>query len=70
MYAAALHVCELYENALADAKGRYFEDNIHNVEEEAIAEFDKKFPAKEKISGTPSQKRFEEVVVMQREFLS
>lgn len=70
MYAAALHVYELYENALADAKGHYFEDDIYNVEEEAIAEFDKTFPAKEKISGTPSQKRFEEVVVMQREFLS
>lgn len=26
MYATALHVCELYDNALANAKGRYIED--------------------------------------------
>lgn len=25
MYADALHVCELYENALSDARGRYIE---------------------------------------------
>lgn len=67
MYATALHVCELYEEALADAKGRYFEDPIYEIDEAAAIEFDKNFPLKEKITGTPSQKRFDEIVVMRRE---
>lgn len=67
MYATTLHVCELYEGALAEAKGRYFEDPIYEIDEAAAIEFDKNFPLKEKITGTPSQKRFDEIVVMQRE---
>lgn len=67
MYATALHVCELYEGALADAKGCYFEDPIYEIDEAAAIEFDKNFPLKEKITGTPSQKRFDEIVVMRRE---
>ena len=35
MYATALHVCELYEGALAVAKGRYFEDSIYEIDEAA-----------------------------------
>lgn len=66
MYAAALQVCELYENALAGVNGRYIEDAIYELDEAAVAEFDKGFPAKEKITGTPSQKRFEEIVVQRR----
>ena len=67
MYATALQGCELYEGALADAKGRYFEDPIYEIDEAAAIEFDKNFPLKEKITGTPSQKRFDEIVVMRRE---
>lgn len=66
MYAVALHVCELYENALSGISGRYFEDEIYNFAPDAVAEYDKNFPAKEKISGTPSQKRFDEIVVLRR----
>lgn len=66
MYAVALQVCELYENGLSGAKGRYIENNIYEIDESAAAEFDKSFPTKEKVSGTPSQKRFDEIVVMQR----
>lgn len=68
MYIIALHVCGLTENALLGVKGRYIEDGIYNVNvaEPAVIEFDKNFPHKEKISGTPSQKRFEELVVMQK----
>lgn len=66
MYAAAHQVCELYENALAGAKGRYLEDSIYEVDESAAAQFDKDFSPKEKISGTPSQKRFETLVVMRK----
>lgn len=66
MYAVPLQVCELYEGALSDAKGRYYEDAIYEVDEAAATEFDKAFPVREKVSGTPSQKRFDEVVAMQR----
>lgn len=66
MYAAAHLVCELYENALSEARGRYVEDTIYEVDESAAAEFDKGFPPKEKISGTPSQKRFETLVALRK----
>lgn len=66
MYAVALQVCELYDNALAGITGKYIEDTIYEVDPVAVATFDKGFPVKEKISGTPSQKRFDQIVVMRR----
>ena len=66
MYATALHVYELYDNALANAKGRYIEDEIYQVDKSAANEFDKRFPPKEIIVDTPSQKRFDQIVVMRR----
>ena len=66
MYIAALHVCELYENALSGIKGRYFEDKIYSIDASAAAEYDKNFPKKETVTGTPSQKRFEQICAMQR----
>lgn len=57
---------ELYDNALANAKGRYIEDEIYQVDKSAANEFDKRFPPKEIIVGTPSQKRFDQIVVMRR----
>ena len=66
MYATALHVYELYDNALANAKGRYIEDEIYQVDKSAANEFDKRFSPKEIIVGTPSQKRFDQIVVMRR----
>ena len=53
MYATALHVCELYDNALANAKGRYIEDKIYQIDKSAANEFDKRFPPKETVVGTP-----------------
>ena len=67
MYAAALHVCELNEGSLANVKGRYFEDAVYEIDETASAEFDKRFPHKELVTGTPMQKRFEQVAAMRRE---
>ena len=64
MYATALHVCELYDNALANVKGRYIEDKIYQIDKSAANEFDKRFPPKEIVVGTPSQKRFNQIVVM------
>ncbi len=66
MYAAAHLVCELYENALAGVKGRYIDHAIYELDENAAAEFDTGFAEKEKVSGTPSQQRFEEMVVMRK----
>lgn len=59
MYFAPLHVYELYCGALSNAKGRYYENDIYNIDEALVLEFDKQFPPKEVIIGTPSQKRFE-----------
>lgn len=66
MYAVALHVCELYENALAGASGRYIEDTIYEIDETAAAEFDREFPVKAKVSGTPMQRRFDTLVAMRK----
>lgn len=62
MYADALHVCELYVGSLADARGRYFEDEIYNVDENLVLEFDKQFSPKEIVYGTPMQKKFEMMI--------
>lgn len=67
-YFAALHVCPLYEDALKNVAGRYFEDNIYEVDEAAAMAFDANFPPKERLVGTPTQQRFKEVFAMQREY--
>lgn len=66
MYAAAHQACELFAGALAGLEGRHLDHAIYNVDEAAVAEFDKNFPAKEKISGTDSQRRFEELLAMRK----
>ncbi len=66
MYAAALQVRELRENALVGVAGRYVESSLYEIDESAAAEFDATFPPREKISGTPSQKRFEQLVALRR----
>jgi len=67
MYAEALQVCELYDNALAGITGCYFEDKVYEIDGIAAAEFDKTFPPKEKVKGTASQERFLELVDSRRE---
>ena len=66
MYAAFIQVCELSEHALAEAKGRYYEADVYAIDEAAAMEFDRQFPKKETLTGTPGQKRFLEVIEMQR----
>lgn len=66
LYAAALQYCELWDGALSGAAGRYVEDPIYAVEDAAVAAFDKGFPPKEKISGTASQQRFQQLAAMCR----
>ena len=67
MYFVPLQACELYENALLGVKGRYIEHAIYEIDEIAAAEFDKSFPKKEKITGTPSQRRFQELAAMKKQ---
>ncbi|MBU5625612.1 N-acetyltransferase [Oscillibacter sp. MSJ-2] len=65
-YAAALQVCELWDGALSGAAGRYVEDPVYAVAEDAVAAFDKGFAPKEKISATASQRRFQQLAAMCR----
>ena len=67
-YFAALHVCPLYPDALHGVAGRYFEDEIYQVDEATATAFDANFPFKERLSDTPTQRRFEEVFAMQRDY--
>lgn len=57
-YHDAMHVCELYKDALKGIKGRYIENKIYKADEEKVKEFDSKFPKKEIVVGTPSQIKF------------
>lgn len=40
---------ELQKNALADVKGRFFEDNVFETDSVDLIEFEKQFPYKEKL---------------------
>lgn len=62
MYADALHACELYQGAFSKISGRYCEDEIYNVDEKRVKEFDMQFPNKEIVYGTPMQKKFEMMI--------
>lgn len=66
MYADALQVFPLYENALLGISGKYIEGPIYEFDENAVTEFDKSFPEKEALSGTPAQIKFEKIVARQR----
>ena len=62
MYADALHACELCQGAFSKMGGRYYEDEIYNVDEKCVKEFDRQFSNKEIIYGTPMQKKFEMMI--------
>jgi len=66
-YASPLQAIELVPGALADAAGRFVEDEIYEIDTEAAKEFDKSFPYKEKLEGLPSQARFMALVGDRRE---
>lgn len=66
MYAMALHVCELYDGALSGIRGRYVKDSIYDIDPSAAEAFDRGGPAKGKVVGTESQRRFDEIVVVRR----
>jgi predicted N-acetyltransferase YhbS len=62
MYAAPLQVLALYPGALSGCSGRFFEDTDYEIDAAAAVEFDKTFPHKDRLSGLPTQRRFEELV--------
>ena len=64
----ALHACELSSGFLSSARGRYFEDEVYNVDETLAQEYDRSFPVKEVIVGTPMQQRFEMMVARVRAY--
>lgn len=66
MYAVPLQICELYEGAMSGISGRYMEHPIFELDETAVSKFDKDFPIKNKITGSPSQERFNLLVSMRR----
>lgn len=65
-YADPLLACELVPGALSGCKGRFFEDEIYEIDKEKAEAFDRTFTPKEKLDGLPSQKRFAELVSMNK----
>lgn len=65
-YAAALLACELAPGALNRRGGRFFTDGIYELDQRKAREFDRTFSHKEKITGLPTQARFNELVSMKR----
>lgn len=65
---AALQVCPLQSDALEKISGRYYEDTIYDINPDKALEFDRSFPQRERIAGTPTQKRFAEVLAMQKDY--
>lgn len=66
MYAEPLQALELWEGALSGCNGRFFEDAVYDVDEDAAAEFDKTFPHKELQDDLPSQERFRYLLGLRR----
>lgn len=66
MYAEPLQALELWEGALSGCNGRFFEDTIYGVDENAVAEFDKIFPQKKLQDDLPSQERFRYLLGLRR----
>lgn len=65
-YAAALQAIELIPGSLEGKAGLFLEDSAYDVDDAAAEAFDARFPEKEKISGSPSQERFQQHLQMQK----
>ncbi len=67
-YVDALLVREFKPGELTGITGRFAESDVYNVDENEAMEFDKKYPPKERVSGTPSQLKFLETVKRMRSY--
>ncbi len=66
MYVVPLQAYELYDKALENCQGRFFEDMVFEIDREKANEFEKEFSVKEKRDDLLSQKRFIELVNMSK----
>lgn len=66
MYAVPLQALELRPGALTGCSGCFVEGPAYDFDPQAPEEFDRLFPQRDKQSGLPSQKRFEQLVNMKR----
>ena len=66
VYAEPLQALELWKGALSGCNGRFFEDEIYDVDEKAATEFDKTFPHKELQDDLPSQERLRYLLGLRR----
>ena len=69
MYADSLQAYQISPGSLLDVKGRFVESSIYEVDKNSAEEFDKKFPRKEKISDTPSQQKFKQIVSKRKKYI-
>lgn len=65
-YAVPLQACELYEVALANISGRFYEDEAFHMDENDAKTFDQGFPPKIYEEDLPSQLRFRELVGLRK----
>ena len=63
MYAAALHVLELWPGSMEGVHGRFFESDAFETDVRAAEAFDKDFPRREK-RETPTQRDFQKIAAM------
>lgn len=66
-YSPALHIYWLKPNTIQSG-GRYYENEVYDIDNKDVEAYDNLFPYKERISGTPSQLRFDEIVALTRPF--
>jgi len=59
-FASVLQICNLTGNTIPS--GMYIENEIYNVDMSLVNQFDAEFPYKEKLSGTPSQLKFQKIM--------
>lgn len=62
VYIISLQALELQPGALENCAGYFQESGDYQIDPEASAAFDKGFPPKEKVSGLPSQERFQWII--------
>ena len=58
MYMDALQALELWDGALNGCEGRFYEDEVYNVDKTEAKRFDVTFPKKKLRSDLPNQQRF------------
>ncbi|MGI6222256.1 MAG: GNAT family N-acetyltransferase [Prevotella sp.] len=66
LYANALLARELKDGFLSDKCGRFVESRYYQIDTEGFQDFDSTFPHLEKVAGTPTQIRFQQLTKQMR----